>query len=337
MNLKYLVTGAAGFIGSKVCQRLCAAGHQVIGIDNLNDYYDVNLKLARLHNLKEVTSFKFIKMDLIEREAIANLCSSEKFNRVIHLAAQAGVGYSLQNPMAYVDSNLVGFLTILEACRQNQVEHLIYASSSSVYGLNNNMPFATSDSVDHPVSLYAATKKANELMAHSYSHLYGIPTTGLRFFSVYGPWGRPDMALFKFTKAIIEGKEIDVYNHGDLSRDFTYIDDIVEGVIRVQDAIPKPNDTWTVETSSAASSSAPYKVYNIGNGSPVKLMDYITALEKALNTPAKKNMMPMQLGDVKATWADTEDLFKSVAYKPSMDVETGVQHFVDWYKAFYGV
>ena len=337
MNLKYLVTGAAGFIGSKVCQRLCAAGHQVIGIDNLNDYYDVNLKLARLHNLKEVTSFKFIKMDLIEREAIANLCSSEKFNRVIHLAAQAGVGYSLENPMAYVDSNLVGFLTILEACRQNQVEHLIYASSSSVYGLNNNMPFSTSDSVDHPVSLYAATKKANELMAHSYSHLYGIPTTGLRFFSVYGPWGRPDMALFKFTKAIIEGKEIDVYNHGDLSRDFTYIDDIVEGVIRVQDAIPKPNDTWTVETSSAASSSAPYKVYNIGNGSPVKLMDYITALEKALNTPAKKNMMPMQLGDVKATWADTEDLFKSVAYKPSMDVETGVQHFVDWYKAFYGV
>ena len=337
MNLKYLVTGAAGFIGSRVCQRLCAAGHQVIGIDNLNDYYDVNLKLARLHNLKEVTSFKFIKMDLIEREAIANLCSSEKFNRVIHLAAQAGVGYSLQNPMAYVDSNLVGFLTILEACRQNQVEHLIYASSSSVYGLNNNMPFSTSDSVDHPVSLYAATKKANELMAHSYSHLYGIPTTGLRFFSVYGPWGRPDMALFKFTKAIIEGKEIDVYNHGDLSRDFTYIDDIVEGVIRVQDAIPKPNDTWTVETSSAASSSAPYKVYNIGNGSPVKLMDYITALEKALNTPAKKNMMPMQLGDVKATWADTEDLFKSVAYKPSMAVETGVQHFVDWYKAFYGV
>ncbi|WP_305373732.1 NAD-dependent epimerase [Photobacterium leiognathi] len=332
--MKYLVTGVAGFIGSAVTERLCAQGHQVVGIDNLNDYYDVSLKQARLSRIAH-PNFTFIELDLADRDGIADLFAEQQFNRVIHLAAQAGVRYSIDNPLAYADSNLVGHLTILEGCRHNKVEHLVYASSSSVYGLNHKTPFNTADSVDHPISLYAATKKSNELMAHTYSHLYGVPTTGLRFFTVYGPWGRPDMALFKFTNAIMEGKEIDVYNHGDMRRDFTYIDDIVEGVMRIQDVIPQPNADWTVEAGSPATSSAPYRVYNIGHGSPVKLMDYIEALEEALGIEAKKNFMDMQPGDVYMTYADTEDLFKATGYKPEVKVKEGVKAFVDWYREFY--
>ncbi|PSV20003.1 protein CapI [Photobacterium leiognathi subsp. mandapamensis] len=332
--MKYLVTGVAGFIGSAVTERLCAQGHQVVGIDNLNDYYDVSLKQARLSRIAH-SNFTFIELDLADRDGIADLFAEQQFNRVIHLAAQAGVRYSIDNPLAYADSNLVGHLTILEGCRHNKVEHLVYASSSSVYGLNHKTPFNTADSVDHPISLYAATKKSNELMAHTYSHLYGVPTTGLRFFTVYGPWGRPDMALFKFTNAIMEGKEIDVYNHGDMRRDFTYIDDIVEGVMRIQDVIPQPNADWTVEAGSPATSSAPYRVYNIGHGSPVKLMDYIEALEEALGMEAKKNFMDMQPGDVYMTYADTEDLFKATGYKPQVKVKEGVKAFVDWYREYY--
>jgi len=332
--VKYLVTGAAGFIGFHVTQRLCEQGHEVIGIDNLNDYYDVNLKLARLNELKNNSSFSFTKLDLADRNGIAQLFSTEKFNRVIHLAAQAGVRYSIDNPMAYADSNLTGHLTILEGCRHNNVEHLVYASSSSVYGLNNKTPFATSDSVDHPISLYAATKKSNELMSHTYSHLYNLPTTGLRFFTVYGPWGRPDMALFKFTKAIINGESIDVYNNGDMRRDFTYIDDIVEGIIRIQNIIPQKNNDWKVETNSAANSSAPYKIFNIGNGNPVKLLDFIQSLENSLEITADKNFMPMQAGDVYQTYADIEDLFTTTQYKPSMSVKEGVSEFLKWYKSY---
>lgn len=333
--MKYLVTGAAGFIGANVSKRLCAMGHEVVGIDNLNDYYDVALKLARLAPLEALSNFHSIKLDLADREGIAKLFAQQGFQRVIHLAAQAGVRYSLDNPLAYADSNLVGHLTILEGCRHHKIEHLVYASSSSVYGLNQKMPFSTEDSVDHPISLYAATKKANELMSHTYSHLYQLPTTGLRFFTVYGPWGRPDMALFKFTKAILAGETIDVYNHGDLSRDFTYIDDIVEGIIRVQDKPPSPTPDWRVETGTPANSSAPYRVFNIGNGSPVQLLDFITALERALGIEAKKQFLPMQPGDVHATWADTEDLFKAVGYKSQVDIDTGVAKFVDWYRNFY--
>lgn len=334
MNMKFLVTGAAGFIGFHTCKRLLEAGHQVVGIDNMNDYYDVNLKQARL-DLLQSSLFSFHKVDLADRQGIAELFAEEKFNRVIHLAAQAGVRYSLENPHAYADSNLIGYLNILEGCRHNKVEHLLYASSSSVYGLNRKMPFSTDDSVDHPVSLYAATKKANELMAHTYSHLYGIPTTGLRFFTVYGPWGRPDMALFKFTKAMLEGKSIDVYNYGKMKRDFTYVDDIVEAIVRVQDVIPQANAEWTVENGSPADSSAPYRVYNIGNSSPVELMDYITALEEALGMIAEKNMMPIQPGDVLETSADTKPLYDLVGFKPQSTVKEGVQNFVDWYKAYY--
>ncbi|EOF4702614.1 NAD-dependent epimerase [Klebsiella sp. RHBSTW-00465] len=332
--MKFLVTGAAGFIGFHACKRLLEAGHEVVGIDNMNDYYDVNLKQSRL-DLLQSPLFSFHKIDLADREGMAQLFASEKFNRVIHLAAQAGVRYSLENPFAYADSNLIGYLNILEGCRHNKVEHLLYASSSSVYGLNRKMPFSTDDSVDHPVSLYAATKKANELMAHTYSHLYGIPTTGLRFFTVYGPWGRPDMALFKFTKAMLEGKSIDVYNYGKMKRDFTYIDDIVEAIVRMQDIIPQPNPEWTVETGSPADSSAPYRVYNIGNSSPVELMDYITALEEALGMKAEKNMMPIQPGDVLETSADTKPLYDMVGFRPQTTVRQGVKNFVDWYKAYY--
>ncbi|ADW74252.1 MULTISPECIES: NAD-dependent epimerase [Rahnella] len=335
--MKYLVTGAAGFIGFYVSQRLLAAGHSVIGIDNLNDYYDVNLKLARLAQLENKVGFEFIKLDLADREGMAALFAEQRFERVIHLAAQAGVRYSIENPLAYADANLIGFVNVLEGCRHNKVGHLLYASSSSVYGLNKKQPFSTDDSVDHPVSLYAATKKANELMAHTYSHLYKIPTTGLRFFTVYGPWGRPDMALFKFTKAILAGQNIDVYNHGEMRRDFTYIDDIAEAIVRLQDVIPQSDPDWTVEGGSPASSSAPYSVYNIGNSNPVKLMTYISALEKALGMVAGKNMLPMQPGDVHETSADTSPLAKAIDFKPETPVEQGVQRFVDWYRDFYQV
>ncbi|HIF9205978.1 TPA: NAD-dependent epimerase [Photobacterium damselae] len=332
--MKYLVTGVAGFIGSAVTERLTALGHQVIGIDNLNDYYDVNLKLARLDRI-EHPNFEFIKLDLADREGMAELFKVQQFDRVINLAAQAGVRYSLDNPLAYADSNLIGFVNILEGCRHNKVKHLIYASSSSVYGLNSKTPFETSDSVDHPISLYAASKKANELMAHTYSHLYNLPTTGLRFFTVYGPWGRPDMALFKFTKKIIDGEAIDIYNNGDMQRDFTYIDDIVEGIMRIQDVVPEQQEYWTVETGSPADSSAPYRVYNIGNGKCEKLMGYIEALEESLGTEAKKNFMPMQPGDVYKTYADTSGLFEATGYKPQTPIKEGVENFVQWYRDFY--
>lgn len=334
--MKYLVTGAAGFIGFHVSKRLLEAGHQVVGIDNLNDYYDVSLKQARLELLAQ-PNFHFHKMDLADRESISELFVSGHFDRVIHLAAQAGVRYSLENPHAYADSNLTGFLNILEGCRHNKIQHLLYASSSSVYGLNQKMPFSTDDSVDHPVSLYAATKKANELMAHTYSHLYGLPTTGLRFFTVYGPWGRPDMALFKFTKAMLEGKSIDVYNYGKMKRDFTYIDDIAEAIIRLQDVIPHADAQWTVETGTPAASIAPYRVYNIGNSSPVELMDYIQGLEDALGIEATKNMLPLQPGDVLETSADTKALYEVIGFKPETTVKDGVKNFVDWYRDFYKV
>ena len=335
--MKFLVTGAAGFIGFHVANTLCQQGHEVVGIDNLNDYYDVSLKEARLKQLSNLSTFSFQKLDLADRAGIATLFDKEKFNRVIHLAAQAGVRYSIDNPMAYADSNLIGHLTILEGCRNNNIEHLVYASSSSVYGLNNKTPFSTSDSIDHPISLYAATKKSNELMSHTYSHLYDIPTTGLRFFTVYGPWGRPDMALFKFTKAILEGNPIDVYNQGDMRRDFTYIDDIVEGIVRIQDIIPTHNNDWTVENNSASNSSAPYKIFNIGNGNPVKLLDFIKSLESSLGIKAKMNLMPMQAGDVYQTYADIDDLIKETGYTPQINVEQGVQQFVDWYRNFYKI
>lgn len=333
--MKFLVTGAAGFIGYHTAERLLAAGHQVVGIDNLNDYYDVGLKMARLDLLADKPAFQFIKLDLADREGMAKLFAEHQFQRVIHLGAQAGVRYSLENPLAYADSNLIGHLNVLEGCRHNKVEHLLYASSSSVYGLNRKLPFATEDSVDHPISLYAATKKANELMSHSYSHLYGLPTTGLRFFTVYGPWGRPDMALFKFTKAILAGDSIDVYNHGEMHRDFTYIDDIAEAIVRLQAVIPQPNADWTVEQGSPATSSAPYHVYNIGNSSPVKLMKYISALEQALGIEARKNMLPMQPGDVLDTSADTAELYRVIGFKPETSVEEGVKRFIEWYKSFY--
>ncbi|EPK6503018.1 NAD-dependent epimerase [Klebsiella aerogenes] len=332
--MKFLVTGAAGFIGFHVSQRLLAAGHTVVGVDNMNDYYDVNLKQARL-DLLDFPLFSFVRLDIADRIGMEKLFADEKFDRVIHLAAQAGVRYSLENPHAYAEANLTGFLNILEGCRHTKVQHLVYASSSSVYGLNRKMPFSTDDSVDHPVSLYAATKKANELMAHTYAHLYGLPTTGLRFFTVYGPWGRPDMALFKFTKAMLQGQSIDVYNYGKMKRDFTYIDDIVEAVVRVQDVIPQPDPSWTVETGTPATSSAPYRVYNIGNSSPVELMDYITALEEAMGMEAKKNMMPMQPGDVLETSAETQPLYDLVGFRPQTSVKQGVKNFVEWYKTYY--
>jgi len=332
--MKYLVTGAAGFIGNFVSERLCEAGHDVIGLDNLNDYYDPNLKLARLKRLDKFESFTFVKLDLADREGMQALFAEEKFDRVIHLAAQAGVRYSIENPMAYIDSNLVGMATILEGCRHNKVKHLVYASSSSVYGMNEKMPFSTEDEVNHPVSLYAATKKSNELMAHSYSHLYDLPTTGLRFFTVYGPWGRPDMAPFLFTDAILNDREIKVFNNGKMKRDFTYIDDIVEGIIRIQDVVPVRNSDNP--NTSPSSGKAPYKVFNIGNNEPIALMTFIEAIEKAAGKEAKKNFMPMQAGDVPATFADIDSLKEEVGFKPDTNIEFGMQQFVDWYKGFYG-
>jgi len=338
--MKILVTGAAGFIGAAVSQYLINRGDQVVGIDNINDYYDVNLKHARLDEVKSSTAadlFSFIEMGVEERDKMAALFEEHKFDRVVHLAAQAGVRYSLENPNAYVDSNIVGFVNILEGCRHNNVEHLVYASSSSVYGANETMPFSEQHNVDHQVSLYAASKKANELMAHTYSHLYNLPTTGLRFFTVYGPWGRPDMALFKFTKAILEGKTIQVYNFGNHRRDFTYIDDIVEGVIRSLDNVAKPNENWDGSNPDPSTSKAPYKVYNIGAQTPVHLLKFIETLESALGIEAKKELLPMQPGDVPDTYADVSSLVEDTGYQPSTDVETGVKAFVDWYRDFYKV
>lgn len=332
-----LVTGAAGFIGFYVCQSLLQRGEPVIGVDNLNSYYDVQLKHDRLLQLKNSTQFRFVHLDLIDRPVLNILFSQEKFTQVIHLAAQAGVRYSLENPSAYIDSNITATLNILENCRQYPVKHLVYASSSSVYGLNAKVPFSVNDSVDHPVSLYAATKKATELMAHTYSHLYAIPTTGLRFFTVYGPWGRPDMAPMKFAQAILRGQPIDVYNHGAMQRDFTYIDDIVAGVIKVLDRPAVPNSAWNPAQPEPGSSRAPYRVYNIGNNQPVELLDFIAILEKALGVKAKKNMLPMQPGDVTQTYADVDDLIRDFAYKPTTDLTSGIEQFVKWYRGYYGL
>ncbi|PMO59279.1 protein CapI [Vibrio breoganii] len=332
--MKYLVTGAAGFIGSAVIEQLTAKGHQVVGVDNLNDYYDVSLKEARLARIQHA-NFTLVELDIADRDGVANLFEKEQFDQVIHLAAQAGVRYSIENPHAYADSNLVGHLNILEGCRHNKVQHLVYASSSSVYGLNAKTPFSTSDSVDHPVSLYAATKKSNELMAHSYSHLYDIPTTGLRFFTVYGSWGRPDMAPFIFTKKILDGDTIDINNNGDMWRDFTHVNDIVEGVVRIADVVPTRDSDWTVEAGSPATSSAPYAVYNIGHGSPIKLMDFVKAIEVELGIEAKKNFREMQPGDVYQTYADTQDLFEATGYTPKVSVNEGVAEFISWYREFY--
>lgn len=335
LNITYLVTGAAGFIGMHTSLRLLARGDQVVGVDNLNDYYDVTLKEARLAHLSSHPDFTFHKLDVADRQGMADLFAREKPQRVIHLAAQAGVRYSLTNPHAYIDANVQGFTNILEACRHNGIEHLAYASSSSVYGGNTKLPFSEHDNIDHPVSLYAATKKANELMAHTYSHLFRLPTTGLRFFTVYGPWGRPDMALFLFTKTILEGKPIDVFNHGKMVRDFTYIDDIVEGVIRVIDKPAEPNPQFDPANPDPATSNAPYRVFNIGNNQPTQLMEYISALETALGKTAKKNYLPMQPGDVSATAANTDELDAWVGFKPNTAVPQGVARFVDWYRNYY--
>jgi len=332
-----LVTGTAGFIGFHLTARLIDRGDTVVGLDNLNDYYDVQLKKDRLARLLGRDRFQFHQMDISDRSGIEHLFRRHDFEKVVNLAAQAGVRYSLQNPHAYVDSNLVGFLNVLEGCRHTGVQHLVYASSSSVYGGNTAMPFSVHHNVDHPVSLYAATKKANELMAHAYSHIYQLPTTGLRFFTVYGPWGRPDMALFLFTKAILAGQPIDVFNHGKMRRDFTYIDDIVEGVVRVTDTVPQPNESWSGDSPDPGTSSAPYRIYNIGNNSPVELQDFIAALEKSLGQTATKNMLPMQPGDVPATYADVDDLARDVHFKPATPIEEGIQRFVDWYKEYYNL
>lgn len=336
MMTKYLVTGAAGFIGFHVSRRLLDRGEQVVGLDNVNDYYDVRLKYARLAQLEGQPQFRFVKADLADRTALQQLFATERPEVVIHLAAQAGVRYSLENPHAYVDSNLVGFINILEGCRHHGVRHLAYASSSSVYGANTHMPFSVHDNVDHPVSLYAATKKANELMAHTYSHLYRLPTTGLRFFTVYGPWGRPDMALFLFTRAILAGEPIDVYNHGRMQRDFTYIDDIVEGVVRVADRVAAPNPAWSSAAPDPGTSLAPYRLYNIGNHSPVELLYFIEVLEQCLGRRAEKRLLPIQAGDVPATYADVEDLTRDVGFQPSTSIEEGIARFVAWYREYYG-
>ena len=352
MTKKILVTGTAGFIGYHLALRLLERGDEVVGLDSINDYYDRAVKYGRLANTgidrdaieynrliqsRNFANYRFVRMNLEDKDSIDALFAEQKFDKVCNLAAQAGVRYSLVNPQAYVNANIVGFVNILEACRHNAIQHLAYASSSSVYGLNEAMPFSTSDNIDHPVSLYAASKKSNELMAHTYSHLFGLPTTGLRFFTVYGPWGRPDMALFLFTKAILEDKPIDVFNYGEMKRDFTYVDDIVEGIIRVIDHPPAGNPDWTGAAPDPACSRAPYKVYNIGNSSPVRLMDFIEAIESALGKQAEKNMLPIQPGDVPATWADVTDLVKDLGYKPNTSIQEGVRRFIAWYKEFYNV
>ena len=332
---KILVTGAAGFIGYHTCKQLLESGYEVVGIDNLNDYYDVSLKEARLTRLQGMQNFSFRRLDLADRARMDELFLSQKFDTVIHLAAQAGVRYSIQNPHAYIDSNLVGFINILEGCRHHQVQHLTYASSSSVYGANTTLPFSIHDNVDHPLSLYAATKKANELMAHTYSNLYGLPTTGLRFFTVYGPWGRPDMALFLFTDAITKGRPIDVFNHGQMQRDFTYIDDIVEGVVRVAARPAQPNPNWSGATPDPGSSFAPWRVYNIGNHSPVELLHFIRTIEEKLGRQAQLNFLPLQPGDVPSTCADVADLMQDVDFKPATPIEVGISRFIDWYRDYY--
>lgn len=333
--MQILITGAAGFIGQALAKRLLEEGHQVVGLDNLNDYYDVQLKKDRLAALIPHPAFHFVQEDMADRETVAALFRRYRFGTVVNLAAQAGVRYSLVNPAAYVDTNLVGFANILEGCRHSKVGHLVYASSSSVYGANTKMPFSEHDNVDHPVSLYAASKKANELMAHTYSHLFGLPCTGLRFFTVYGPWGRPDMALFLFTRAILEDRPIDVFNNGDMERDFTYIDDIIEGVVRVVQRLPVPNPHWDGKNPDPATSSCPWRVYNIGNNRKERLLRYIEVLEQCLGRRAKKNFMPMQAGDVPATYADTGDLVRDVGFRPDTPIETGVRRFVDWYLEYY--
>ncbi|WP_461535885.1 NAD-dependent epimerase [Spongorhabdus nitratireducens] len=335
--MKYLVTGAAGFIGFHTSRRLCHEGHQVVGIDNLDPYYEISLKQARLQQLESVNGFSLEIMDISDQGAITGLFDKHNFDRVIHLAAQAGVRYSLENPQAYINSNIIGFTNILEACRHNQIKHLIYASSSSVYGLNRSQPYSTADAVDHPVSLYAASKRSNELMAHSYSHLFGLPATGLRFFTVYGPWGRPDMAYFSFTKKILEGEKIRIFNHGNMSRDLTYVDDIVEGIIRIAEEIPSSSDVPSIADGIMPphSSSAPFRVYNIGNNQPVRLMDMVSEIERATGRKAKLEFAPMQSGDVHSTWADIDDLFNTTGYSPDTSFSTGIDHFVQWYRNFY--
>jgi UDP-glucuronate 4-epimerase len=334
-GMKILVTGAAGFIGFHLAQRLLERGDEVVGLDNLNDYYDVGLKEARLSLLEKYPGFRFIRAALEDRPTVAKLFSGERFEMVANLAAQAGVRYSLQNPRAYIDSNIVGFMNILEGCRQTAVKHLVYASSSSVYGANTTVPFSVHHTSDHPVSLYAATKKSNELMAHTYAHLFGIPVTGLRFFTVYGPWGRPDMAYFSFTRAILEGRPIDVFNHGRMQRDFTYIDDIVEGVVRVLARIPQPDPAWSAANPDPATSNAPYRLYNIGNHQPVELGHFIETLEVCLGKKANKNMLPVQAGEVLVTCADVDDLMRDIGFKPATPIEEGLQRFVEWYREFY--
>jgi UDP-glucuronate 4-epimerase len=333
--MQILVTGAAGFVGFHLSQRLLSENHQVIGIDNLNDYYEVTLKEDRLAQLKDRDNFTFHKLDLADRDGIDKLFDRYQIEMVVNLAAQAGVRYSIQNPRAYIDSNLNGFGNILEGCRHHHVQHLVYASSSSVYGANTKIPFSVRDNVDRPISLYAATKKANELMAHTYSHLYQIPTTGLRFFTVYGPWGRPDMAPMLFTKAILAGKPIDVFNYGKMQRDFTYVDDIIEGVVRVMHKIPQPNPDLVEDIPDPAISKAPYRIYNIGNNQPIELMYFIEVLEKCLGIEAQKNILPMQPGDVPRTYADVSDLVRDVGFKPDTSIEVGVARFVDWYRSYY--
>ncbi len=332
-----LVTGAAGFIGFHLCRRLANEGFMVIGIDNMSDYYDINLKKDRLKQLSELDGFTFHQLDISDRPSLVKLFNGNAFDTVVNLAAQAGVRYSLENPHAYVDANIVGFVNLLECCRHNSVAHFVFASSSSVYGANTNMPFSVHDNVDHPVSLYAASKKSNELMAHTYSHLYGLKCTGLRFFTVYGPWGRPDMALFLFTKAILAGDPIKVFNHGNMQRDFTYIDDIIEGVFRVMQKLPEPNPDWTGNDPDPGTSYAPYRIYNIGNNNPEKLTRFISVIEKVLGKEAEKNFLDLQPGDVPSTYADIDDLYHAVGFKPETTIEEGINNFIEWYRSYYTI